>query len=100
MGLLFFIAIMVIYIVLGILYESYIHPITILSGLPSACLGAFFVLLVFNVEFTIYGFLGMILLIGIIKKNAIMIIDFALDTERNENKTPGRSHSRRLPDQI
>ena len=79
---------MVIYIVLGILYESYIHPITILSGLPSAGLGALLVLLIFNVELTIYGFLGMILLIGIIKKNAIMIIDFALETERHEHKTP------------
>ena len=88
MGLLFFISVMVIYIVLGILYESYIHPITILSGLPSACLGAFLVLLIFNVELTIYAFLGMILLIGIIKKNAIMIIDFALEAERIDKKTP------------
>ena len=88
LGLLLFISVMVIYIVLGILYESYIHPITILSGLPSAGLGALLVLLIFNVELTIYGFLGMILLIGIIKKNAIMIIDFALETERNDNKTP------------
>lgn len=91
MGLLLFISIMVIYIVLGILYESYIHPITILSGLPSAGLGALLVLLIFNVELTIYGFLGIILLIGIIKKNAIMIIDFALETERNDNKTPEES---------
>ncbi len=88
MGLLLLISVVVIYIVLGILYESYIHPITILSGLPSAGLGALLVLYIFHVEFTIYAFLGLILLIGIIKKNAIMIIDFALETERAENKTP------------
>jgi HAE1 family hydrophobic/amphiphilic exporter-1 len=88
MPLLLLIAVLVIYIVLGILYESYIHPITILSGLPSAGLGAFLILLLFHVELTIYSFLGLILLIGIVKKNAIMIIDFALDTERNERKSP------------
>jgi len=88
MGLLLFISVVVIYIVLGILYESYIHPITILSGLPSAGLGALLVLLIFHVELTIYGFLGLILLIGIIKKNAIMIIDFALECERNEHMPP------------
>ncbi len=87
-GLLFFIAIVVIYIVLGILYESYIHPITILSGIPSAGLGALLTLWIFHVELTIYGYLGLILLIGIIKKNAIMIIDFALEAERTKNKTP------------
>jgi len=85
MGLLFFIAVVVIYIVLGILYESYIHPVTILSGLPSAMLGALVCLWLCKVELTIYGFLGLILLIGIVKKNAIMIIDFALDAERSEN---------------
>jgi HAE1 family hydrophobic/amphiphilic exporter-1 len=85
MGILFFIAVTVIYIVLGILYESYIHPITILSGLPSAMLGALVCLWLCKVELTIYGFLGLILLIGIVKKNAIMIIDFALDAERSEN---------------
>ena len=88
MGLLLLVSVIVIYIVLGILYESYIHPITILSGLPSAGLGAMLVLYVFQVEFTIYAFLGLILLIGIIKKNAIMIIDFALELERTENKSP------------
>jgi len=88
MGLLLMVSVIVIYIVLGILYESYIHPITILSGLPSAGLGALLVLYIFHVEFTIYAFLGLILLIGIIKKNAIMIIDFALESERIENKTP------------
>lgn len=88
MGLLLLIAVVVIYIVLGILYESYIHPITILSGLPSAGLGALLVLYIFQIEFTLYAFLGLMLLIGIIKKNAIMIIDFALEAERTENKAP------------
>jgi HAE1 family hydrophobic/amphiphilic exporter-1 len=88
MPLLLLIAVLVIYIVLGILYESYIHPITILSGLPSAGLGALLILLLFHVELSIYAFLGLILLIGIVKKNAIMIIDFALDAERNERKSP------------
>ncbi len=76
------IAIIVIYIVLGILYESFIHPLTILSGLPSAGLGALLVLLIFHKDLDIYGFLGLIMLIGIVKKNAIMMIDFALDAER------------------
>lgn len=88
MPLLLLIAVLVIYIVLGILYESFIHPITILSGLPSAGLGALLILLLFHTELSIYGFLGLILLIGIVKKNAIMIIDFALDSERNERKPP------------
>jgi HAE1 family hydrophobic/amphiphilic exporter-1 len=87
MPLLLLIAILVIYIVLGILYESFIHPVTILSGLPSAGLGALIILMLFHVELSIYSFLGLILLIGIVKKNAIMIIDFALDAERNERKS-------------
>jgi HAE1 family hydrophobic/amphiphilic exporter-1 len=78
-------AIVVIYIVLGILYESFVHPITILSGLPSAGLGALVILLLFHVDLDIYGFLGLIMLIGIVKKNAIMMIDFAVETERNDN---------------
>jgi HAE1 family hydrophobic/amphiphilic exporter-1 len=86
LGLLLCIAIIVIYIVLGILYESFIHPITILSGLPSAGLGAILILLLFHIELDLYGFLGLILLIGIVKKNAIMMIDFALDVERHEGK--------------
>ena len=86
LGLLLCIAIIVIYIVLGILYESFIHPITILSGLPSAGLGAIIILLAFQVDLDLYGFSGLILLIGIVKKNAIMMIDFALDAERNEGK--------------
>jgi HAE1 family hydrophobic/amphiphilic exporter-1 len=80
-------AIVVIYIVLGILYESFVHPLTILSGLPSAGLGALAVLMICHVDLNIYGFLGLIMLIGIVKKNAIMMIDFALDAERNGGKT-------------
>jgi hydrophobic/amphiphilic exporter-1 (mainly G- bacteria), HAE1 family len=78
----------VIYIVLGILYESFIHPITILSGLPSAGFGALITLLIFGYELNIYSFVGIILLIGIVKKNAIMMIDFALEAQRNEGKSP------------
>src|SRR5262245_18749655 len=76
------IAIMVVYIVLGILYESYIHPLTILSGLPSAGFGALVTLIVFGMDLNIYAFVGMIMLIGIVEKNAIMQIDFALEAER------------------
>jgi HAE1 family hydrophobic/amphiphilic exporter-1 len=72
----------VIYIVLGILYESFIHPLTILSGLPSAGAGALLTLSLFGMELNVYGFVGMIMLIGIVKKNAIMMIDFAIDAER------------------
>jgi len=85
--LLLILAIVVIYIVLGILYESFIHPITILSGLPSAALGALAVLIIFHKDLDIYGFLGLIMLIGIVKKNAIMMIDFAVAAVRNEHKT-------------
>jgi HAE1 family hydrophobic/amphiphilic exporter-1 len=81
-------AILVIYIVLGILYESYIHPLTILSGLPSAGFGALVTLMLFHKELNIYAFVGVIMLIGIVKKNAIMMIDFALEAERNEGKPP------------
>jgi HAE1 family hydrophobic/amphiphilic exporter-1 len=88
LSLLFFIAIGVVYIVLGMLYESYIHPITILSGLPSAALGGLLTLWLFGNELNIYSFVGLILLIGLVMKNAIMQIDFALDAERRENKTP------------
>jgi HAE1 family hydrophobic/amphiphilic exporter-1 len=80
------VAVLVIYIVLGILYESFVHPFTILSGLPSAGLGALFVLILFGKDLNIYGFLGLIMLIGIVKKNAIMMIDFALEAQRGENK--------------
>jgi HAE1 family hydrophobic/amphiphilic exporter-1 len=82
------VAILVIYIVLGILYESYIHPLTILSGLPSAVFGALLTLYLFKMDLNIYGFVGLIMLIGIVKKNAIMQIDFALAAERNEGKAP------------
>jgi len=88
LGLLLFIAIGVVYIVLGSLYESYIHPITILSGLPSAGLGALVTLDLFHNELNIYSFVGLILLIGIVKKNAIMQIDFALEAERKHGKAP------------
>jgi hydrophobic/amphiphilic exporter-1 (mainly G- bacteria), HAE1 family len=88
MGLLLVLAIAVVYIVLGVLYESYVHPITILSGLPSAGLGALLTLILFKVDLSIYSFVGMIMLIGIVKKNAIMQIDFALEAERKEGKTP------------
>ena len=81
--LLLVVAILVIYIVLGILYESFAHPITILSGLPSAGIGAMLTLWLFNVDLDIYGFLGLIMLVGIVKKNAIMMVDHALEVERN-----------------
>ncbi|NLI28556.1 MAG: efflux RND transporter permease subunit [Nitrospiraceae bacterium] len=80
-------AIIVIYIVLGILYESYIHPITILSGLPAAGFGALLTLFLFRLELNVYSFVGLIMLIGIVKKNAIMMIDFALEAQRNEGKS-------------
>jgi len=86
--LLLIVAILVVYIVLGILYESYVHPITILSGLPSAGFGALLTLYLFRVELNIYSFVGLIMLIGIVKKNAIMQIDFALAAERQEGKPP------------
>jgi HAE1 family hydrophobic/amphiphilic exporter-1 len=87
LSLLLVITILVIYIVLGILYESFIHPLTILSGLPSAALGALLTLMYFGKELDLYGFVGIIMLVGIVKKNAIMMIDFALDAERNAGKT-------------
>jgi len=81
-------AIVTVYIVLGVLYESYIHPITILSTLPSAGVGALLALMLFGQDLGVIGIIGIILLIGIVKKNAIMMIDFALDAERTEGKTP------------
>ncbi len=83
LGILLLIAILVVYIVLGILYESFVHPLTILSGLPSAALGALLTLLIFRVDLSLYAFVGVIMLIGIVKKNAIMMIDFALEGQRN-----------------
>jgi multidrug efflux pump len=84
-------ALIAIYIVLGILYESYVHPVTIISTLPSAGVGALLALMIFRTEFTIMALIGVILLIGIVKKNAIMMIDFALDRERKEGKSPEES---------
>jgi multidrug efflux pump len=81
-------AIVTVYIVLGVLYESYIHPITILSTLPSAAVGAFVALLICKNDFSVIALIGIILLLGIVKKNAIMMIDFALDAERNGGKAP------------
>ena len=81
-------AIVTVYIVLGVLYESFIHPLTILSTLPSAGIGALLALMVAGDDLTIVAIIGIILLIGIVKKNAIMMIDFALDAERNEGKPP------------
>ena len=81
-------ALVAIYLVLGILYESYIHPLTVLSTLPSAGIGAVIALIVFHSEFSIIALIGVILLIGIVKKNAILMIDFAIDAERNQGLSP------------
>ncbi|HEX3146013.1 MAG TPA: efflux RND transporter permease subunit [Pyrinomonadaceae bacterium] len=89
--LLLLVAVLVIYLVLGILYESFIHPLTILSGLPSAGLGALLTLMIFQRELDIYAFVGLIMLIGIVKKNAIMMIDFALDKQRREGEDARRA---------
>jgi HAE1 family hydrophobic/amphiphilic exporter-1 len=91
LGLLLLAAVVVIYIILGILYESFVHPITILSGLPSAGVGALLTLIIFHQELNLYSFVGIIMLIGIVKKNAIMMIDFALDAERTQGKSPEES---------
>jgi multidrug efflux pump subunit AcrB len=81
-------ALVTVYIVLGVLYESYIHPITILSTLPSAGVGAVLALMLFRTELTVIAVIGIILLIGIVKKNGIMMVDFAIDAERKEGKPP------------
>jgi hydrophobic/amphiphilic exporter-1 (mainly G- bacteria), HAE1 family len=88
LGLLLIAAILVIYIVLGILYESFVHPITILSGLPSAGFGALLTLMLFKMDLDLYAFVGIIMLVGIVKKNAIMMIDFALEAQRKEGRSP------------
>ena len=88
LGIVLLLAIFVIYIVLGILYESFIHPLTILSGLPSAGLGALATLLVFGVDLNLYAFVGVIMLVGLVKKNGIMMIDFAIEAQRREGKSP------------
>ena len=85
LGVLLIMTVLIIYIVLGILYESYIHPVTILTGLPAAAFGGLLTLSLFHLQLDIYGFVGLIMLIGIVKKNAIMMVDFALELERKEN---------------
>ena len=81
-------SIIVIYLILGILYEDFIHPLTILSGLPSAGFGALLTLLIFQVELNLYSFIGIILLVGIVKKNGIMMVDYAIEQTRKEGKDP------------
>jgi HAE1 family hydrophobic/amphiphilic exporter-1 len=88
MGILLLLAIVVIYLVLGVLYESFIHPLTILSGLPTAGLGALLTLLAFGIDLNMYAFVGIIMLVGIVKKNAIMMIDFAIAARRKDGKAP------------
>jgi len=88
MGILLVLSIVVIYLVLGILYESFIHPLTILSGLPTAGLGALLTLMAFGIELNMYAFVGIIMLVGIVKKNAIMMIDFAIEAQRKEGIAP------------
>jgi hydrophobic/amphiphilic exporter-1 (mainly G- bacteria), HAE1 family len=91
LGFLLAIAILVIYLILGILYEDFIHPITILSGLPSAGFGALLTLMLFGVELNVYSFIGIILLVGIVKKNGIMMVDFAIESQRLEGKKPAEA---------
>jgi HAE1 family hydrophobic/amphiphilic exporter-1 len=91
MGWLLVFAIFVIYLVLGVLYESFIHPLTILSGLPTAGLGALVTLMAFGVELNMYAFVGIIMLVGIVKKNAIMMIDFAIEAQRKEGAAPEKA---------
>ena len=88
LGMLLLMAVVVIYIVLGMLYESFVHPLTILSGLPSAAFGALLTLFLFDKELNVYGFVGLLMLVGIVKKNAIMMIDFALEAQRTGGKPP------------
>jgi hydrophobic/amphiphilic exporter-1 (mainly G- bacteria), HAE1 family len=91
MGILLVLAIFVIYLVLGILYESFIHPLTILSGLPTAGFGALVTLWLFGIELNMYAFVGIIMLVGIVKKNAIMMIDFAIEAQRKEHLEPEKA---------
>src|SRR5690349_10391327 len=87
LGLILIMAIVVIYIVLGILYESFTHPLTILSGLPSAGFGALLTLLIFRTELSLYAFVGVIMLVGLVKKNGIMMVDFAVEAQREHGKS-------------
>jgi hypothetical protein len=89
-------AVGVIYVLLGVLYESFIHPITILAGLPSAAVGALLTLRLFNMDLTMIAMIGILMLIGIVKKNAIMMIDFALDAQRNQGMSPAAGDPRGL----
>jgi len=91
MGILILLSIFVIYLVLGILYESFIHPLTILSGLPTAGLGALLTLMAFGIELNMYALVGIIMLIGIVKKNAILMIDFAIEAQRKEGMAPAQA---------
>ncbi len=83
--------VLVIYVVLGILYESFIHPITILSGLPAAGVGALLTLMLFKMDLSVIAIIGVIMLVGIVKKNAIMMVDFAIDAQRNHGEPPERA---------
>jgi len=91
LGFLLAVAILVIYLILGILYEDFIHPITILSGLPSAGFGALLTLMLFGVDLNVYSFIGIILLVGIVKKNGIMMVDFAIEAQRDDGKKPAEA---------
>ncbi len=100
LGILLIMTVLVIYIVLGILYESYVHPITILTGLPAAAFGGLLTLSLFHMDLDLYGFVGLIMLIGIVKKNAIMMVDFALELERKGNYTADRIRLSGLHDSL
>ena len=91
LGLLLIVSILVIYMVFGILYESFIHPLTILSALPLAGLGALLTLMLFHEDLNIYAFVGIIMLVGLVKKNGIIMIDFAIETQRKEGRTPAEA---------
>jgi hydrophobic/amphiphilic exporter-1 (mainly G- bacteria), HAE1 family len=91
LGVLLLITVFVIYVILGILYESFVHPVTILTGLPFAAFGALLALFLTRIELDVYGYVGVIMLIGIVKKNAIMMIDFAIEAERREHTSPARA---------
>jgi HAE1 family hydrophobic/amphiphilic exporter-1 len=90
-GWLLLATVIVIYLVLSILYESFIHPVTILSGLPAAGVGALLTLMLFKMELSVIAIIGVVMLVGIVKKNAIMMIDFAIDAQRNRGETPERA---------